>query len=521
MAWIMRKLVENARRCPERPALITGEETLTYAALIRQVSAVACEMQRHGILEGDVTAIALPRGTRQIVTALASLWLGSPFAVVDLDEPPARQRAQIRASLAARLVTESEAEEIEGVPTMSPGDVDGSEPAMATPGPNDAAYIVFTSGTTGSPKPVAVPHRALDNYTKQIALLLEQLRPTNTPLECASVTSFATDLGHTALFPALVSGDTVHLVDKATMRDPVTFGRYMATHSIDVLKSTPSHISVHLGLGARDVLPRKLMIFGGEPLSWELVDQVTAIGTCKVLNHYGPSETTIGVLTYSVDPRRKEHRSTNSVPLGQPLAGVSVEVVDEDLRSVPPGEPGELLVWGECVALGYIGAHDATRMRFVPVPVWHRSPDRSTSPLAFRTGDTVRKLPSGDIEFLGRADRQVKIHGQRIELGEVEAALRRSPGVRDAVVSFDTDTGLRAYLVPADAGEPPTAKSLRAFLRETLPLAAIPRGFTVLDDVPLTISGKLDRNKLAHSNRSGPTTSTGRHCGQDTAHEQR
>lgn len=503
MSWIMRSLVQNAQLYPQRAALVAEDGTLTYSALVRRVAAAAGEMQRCGVLDGDITAIALRRGTPQIITALAAMWIGAPFAIVDVDEAPERRRAKIRASLATWLVVEGEANAAyaaEGVPTLRISTVEdtGPGPELASPDVDDAAYIVFTSGTTGAPKSVAVPHRALNNYSQFLSSVLDQVRSVGAPLSCASVTSFATDLGHTAIFPALVSGDTVHLVDKPTMMDPLAFGSYMRAHSVDVLKSTASHISVHLDHGARDVLPRKLMIFGGEPLSWDLVDQVAQDGTCGVLNHYGPSETTIGVLTYAVDPRREEHRSSAHVPLGKPIDGVSVEVVGEDLRAVRPGETGELLVWGECVALGYLGSRDATRARFVPLPSWLGSSTAGARPaIAYRTGDTVRRLASGDIEFLGRNDRQVKIHGQRIELGEVEAALRRCPHVRNAVVVHDNGTGLSAYVIPADPASPPDTKSLRSHLREQLPVSAIPRVFTVLEHIPLTLSGKLDATRLA------------------------
>ncbi|WP_082404179.1 amino acid adenylation domain-containing protein [Saccharothrix sp. NRRL B-16348] len=504
MSWLARMLEEHARLRPRATALVAGDGVLTYDALVRRVATTAGELRRRGVLDGDVLAIALPRGTSQVVAALAAMWVGAPFAIIDVDEPPDRRRGQIRACLATWLVDGSEADTVDGVPTVRLRGVEAPAPAMASPDRDDAAYVVFTSGSTGTPKAVAVPHRALDNYAARVAESLEHFRSTGEQLSFASVTSFATDLGHTAVFPALVSGDAVHLVDKPTMMDPLALGRYMRSHAVDVLKSTPSHISVHLGAGARDVLPRKLMIFGGEALTWDLVDQVLANGTCEVLNHYGPSETTIGVLTYPVDPDRAEHRSSATVPLGTPIGGVSVEVVDEDLGAVPEGEPGELLVWGQCVALGYIGAPDSTRSRFVPLPA-HCRP-AGDSAVAYRTGDRVRRLPSGDIEFLGREDRQLKLHGQRIELGEVEAALRRHPQVRTAVVSYDASEGLHAHVVPTDPTEPPDTKSLRRFLRAALPVAAIPRSFTVLESVPLTLSGKVDIGRLARSDRADPTT---------------
>lgn len=505
MTWITQMLVRNAQQYPQRPALVAGDGTLTYRELVRRVEATAHELRRRGVLDGDIVAIALRRGTRQVVTALAAMWLRAPFAIVDVDDPADRRRAQIRASRAALLVVEADAEEADveqDVPTMRlPALVESATagPELGSHADTDAAvYIVFTSGTTGAPKAVAVPYRALDNYTRFLGSVLARVRPAGAALSCASVTSFATDLGHTTIFPALVAGDAVHLVDKPTMMDPIGFGNYLRTHSIDVLKSTPSHISVLLDVAAGEVLPRKLMIFGGERLSWHLVDQVKKVGTCAVLNHYGPSETTIGVLTYPVDPSRTDHRSSAYVPIGKPIDGVSVEVVDEQLRAVRPGETGELLVWGECVALGYLGSRHATSARFVSLPPELRPPGVGVpAPTAYRTGDTVRRLPSGDIEFLGRTDRQIKLHGQRIELGEVESALRGHPDVRNAVVVHHEDTGLSAYLVVADPISPPDSKSLRNFLRKTLPVSAVPRVFTVLESFPLTLSGKLDLNRLA------------------------
>ncbi|WP_156755347.1 amino acid adenylation domain-containing protein [Actinokineospora pegani] len=488
MTWMARVLLDHARLRARDTALVADDTMVSYGELARRVGAAAGEMRRRGVLDGDVVVVGLPRGVGQVVAALAAMWVGAAFAVVDVEEAAGRRRAQVLASSATWAVGDVGADGVE-VLRLPGGEDSAAFPAAAETRGDDAAYVVFTSGTTGDPKAVAVPRRALANYAHWFGSVLDRVRSGGAPLSCASVTSFATDLGHTAIFPALIAGDSVHLVGRSTMMDPIAFGRYMRAHAIDVLKSTPSHMAVHVDAGAFDVLPRRLMVFGGEPLPWGLVDRVRAHGGCRVLNHYGPSETTIGVLTYPVEEGAAEHRSCAHVPLGTPIGGVSAAVVDEDLRAVAPGETGELVVWGECVALGYLGAPAATRERFVRLP--------GRAGRAYRTGDTARGLASGDIEFLGRGDRQVKVHGQRIELGEVEAALRRCPGVGNAVVSHSPDTGLHAHVVAAEPQAPPDGRALRRLLRESLPVAAIPRGFTVLAEIPLTLSGKLDTARLA------------------------
>lgn len=510
MSWTIRTIAENAKRHPQRCAIVAEDATLTYSTLLEHVVDTASMMRCRGVLDGDLVAIALPRGARQVTTALASMWLGAAFVILDLDEPAKRLRTSLRASTATWLVIgQDTSDELlnTGVPQLDIADVEPSPASthrspMHTSSPGHPAYAVLTSGTTGAPKPVVVPHRALDNYVSSFLPTFDRLREEREPMSFASVTSFATDLGHTMIFPGLAAGDSVHLISRSVMMDPIRFSGYMRENRIDILKSTPSHLAIHMEFGAYGVLPRRLMIFGGEPLPWDLADAVKQHGSCDVLNHYGPSETTIGVLTFPLESSTAEHRKCAHVALGKPISNVSVAVVDEELRPVASGESGELLIWGQCVALGYLGATDATRERFIPLPVeFHKPLVSREQQVAYRTGDMVRKLAGGDIEFIGRRDRQVKINGQRAELDDIERTIFSLAGVRNVAVVYEQERGLTAYIT-VHAGSQ-IAETLRRELRAHLPIALIPRHIVPLDSIPLSLSGKRDTNALLNRVRLG------------------
>ncbi|HKV09683.1 MAG TPA: AMP-binding protein, partial [Thermoanaerobaculia bacterium] len=264
----------------------------------------------------------------------------------------------------------------------------------------------------------------------------------------ATVSTFAADLGHTVVFASLATGGTLYVPARERLTDPGRLAAFLERHPVDVLKIVPSHLSALLSADRPErVLPRRLLVLGGEAAAWPLLFRVHELAPdCRVLNHYGPTETTVGVLTFPT--WEEDGRRAATVPLGRPLPGVRAVLVDSRLRLAPPGAPGELLIGGPQVSRGYLGRPGLTAERFLPDPFG------AAGERLYRTGDRVRALPGRSLEFLGRIDQQVKIRGIRVEPGEIEAALAACPEVREAVAaarpSASGEPRLVAWVVPAD-----------------------------------------------------------------------
>src|SRR4029077_6331781 len=252
---------------------------------------------------------------------------------------------------------------------------------------------------------------------------------------------------------------------------------YLRAHPVDVLKITPSHLNALLvGADGADVLPKRWLVIGGEALSWDIVARVRELGSCRILNHYGPTETTVGSCTFVVD-ESEQSPQTATAPIGSPLANTLCYVLDEGGRAVPEGLAGELYIAGAGVASGYVGRPDLTEERFLPAPFAGQG-------RLYATGHRVRRLPDGDLEFMGRRDDQVKIRGFRVEPAEIEAALRSHEYVDEAVVVAPLDARgehrVIAYVVASNV----TMDELRRHLADWIPEFMIPSTFVPIDAVP-------------------------------------
>jgi acyl-coenzyme A synthetase/AMP-(fatty) acid ligase len=345
---------------------------------------------------------------------------------------------------------------------------------------------MYPSGSTGMPKGVAVSHRNLAVYTSGI---LERLGA-GERTQFAAVSDISTDLGNTAIFPALTTGGCVHVIDPETSIDGEALAAYVEDHPIDVIKITPTHLRTLLGVGD-GFLPRRWLVVGGEALSWDLVERIRATGaTCRILNHYGPTEATVGCCTLEV-PAQSGVWSPATVPIGQPLPGVHAYILDGQLEPVPVGVDGELCIAGAGVARGYVNRSEETAQRFVADEL------SQAGARMYRTGDRARFLRDGTIAFLGRVDDQVKIRGFRVELGEIEATILRHPAVSEAAVVTreygNGDLSLVAYVV---ASPELTPSELQSFVGHSLPEYMTPSRFVAIDALPLTPSGKVDRQAL-------------------------
>lgn len=503
------RVMAGARRAPDVVAVVGRDGMLTYAQLETRANQIANQLIGLGVSRGQLVGLCLDRSSEAIAGLLGILKSGAGYVPLVPDLPPARLAAQIDQAALRIVVTRSEfvarlpAEGVNllrlDVESASLAGKPSTEPNVAV-AVDDVAYVLFTSGSTGVPKGVAVTHANVMTYTeaitKRLGVTVER------PLAYATVSTLGADLGNTAIFPALVTGGTLHVIAGDVATDAARFGDYVAAHSVDVLKITPSHLRALLtGPHADAILPRQWLVFGGEALPWDLAERVLHAGPCRVLNHYGPTEATVGCATFEVtvdSAAAARAAGAQTVPIGNPLANVQLHVVDANGEAVPVGIPGELYIGGAGVAQGYLGQPERTAEAFVVRPVFGR---------VYRTGDRVRRLPTGALEFLDRRDGQVKVRGYRVELGEVEQVLAGHPSVAQvAVVVQEAPAGgsmLAAYVVQqgtgyaAAHGERPTAERLTAWLAERLPDYMVPGVVVLVPELPLTPNGKVDRAALA------------------------
>jgi amino acid adenylation domain-containing protein len=491
---------EQVRRAPEDVALIAEPERLSYRDLDRRSNRLAHRLLQLGAGPGRLVALYLERSADFVAGILASHKAGAAYLPLDPAFPPSRIESILADAEPAVLVTcapllaglaggrrervlclDRESEAIQALPEVPPATFCA---------PEMLAYVIYTSGSTGRPKGVAVEHRHLLSYVRGV---LDRLRPPG-GASWAVVSTLAADLGHTCVFPALATGGCLHVVARERAADPAAFAEYCRRHPIDCLKIVPSHMAA-LELSAGEVaLPRLRLILGGEACSRALAERLrTAAPTgCVIFNHYGPTETTVGVTACPLaGPARGEGGEGATVPLGRPLADTRAYVVGPDLRPVPLGVPGELLLGGGHVARGYVRRPDLTADRFLPDPFG------APGERLYRSGDLVRSLSDGSLEFLGRIDRQVKIRGFRIELGEIESALVEHPEIRAAVVEVREDRHGERRLVAWVVGTGlASARELEAFLARRLPEPMVPGAFVALASLPLTANGKVDRKAL-------------------------
>ena len=495
---------EQVDGTPDALALVAGTARLSYAALERRANRIANHLRKLGVGPDSVVGLCLGRSSEMIEGLLGILKAGGAYVPLDPAYPPARL-AQILEEAGARIVVTEEGSDQnlpDGVIRIrldadaAAIERESDARAVSGAGPEGLVYVLFTSGSTGEPKGVAVEHRQLVNYVRGVAERLA-LPPGSS---YAHVSTFSADLGNTVLFPPLCLGGTLHVLAQELTTDPDELGAYFEREEIDCLKIVPSHLSALLsGAHPERVIPRKLLVLGGEGSSWELIGRLEKLAPAtRILNHYGPTETTVGVLTHAVERGRRE-AGTVIVPLGRPLPNSRIYVLDARRRPQPTGIPGEVYIGGSGVARGYLGRPDLTAERFLPDPFAGEPGARM-----YRTGDRARRLADGTLVFLGRIDFQVKIRGFRVELGEIEAALASHPDLTDAVVlaieneneSVSGGKHLAAFVV-AKTTPAPDAATLAAFVAARLPEYMVPASIVVLPALPLTPNGKIDRLALA------------------------
>ncbi len=486
---------------PHAVAVVCENQSLTYGELDRRTSNLAASLAEAGARPDLTVGLLAERSVEMIVGLLAIMKSGAAYLPIDPATPPERIRFLLADSGACLLLAQSALLLPNELPCRKFffDDVVDAGTVFVPPAvdPDNLAYVIYTSGSTGRPKGVAVEQRQLLNYLRAI---VERMRP-SLPSSFALVSTLAADLGHTAIFPAFATGATLHVISSDLIGDGVALGSYMRRHNVECMKIVPSHLRALLASApAGEVLPSKLLILGGESSSLALIKEIhTLAPSCAILNHYGPTETTVGVLTHRFTGGPVEG---NALPLGTPLANVTVYVLDESLSPVGRETVGEICIGGASVARGYVGAPDLTAERFVPDSY------STTGGRLYRTGDRGRLRTDGTIEFIGRVDHQVKIRGFRVELGEIESVLQSHPSIVAAVAMLREDVPedprLVAYVVVREGCEV-SMGDLHAWMSGRVPQQMIPSVFVLMDQLPLSPSGKIDRHALpvAHITRSG------------------
>ncbi|HYV13037.1 MAG TPA: amino acid adenylation domain-containing protein [Pyrinomonadaceae bacterium] len=484
---------EQAARTPEHAALESEGEKLTYAELDRRSNQLARRLRLAGVGPEVAVGVLLDRSPEMVVALLGVLKAGGFYVPIDPAYPSERISVILRDSRPALLLTQTHLEaslSAHRLPLICldrevGDDTDNGVEAGATP--DNLAYIIYTSGSTGVPKGVMISHRAISNRL----LWMQRAYPLGAGDRVLQKTSISFDASIWEFFVPLISGATLVMARPGGHQDSAYLADAVASHGVTTLQLVPSMLQVMLDEpGFAKCSSLKRLFCGGEALTGEMQARFFELHDAELINLYGPTEVSIDATSWQCQSH-SEHRV---VPIGRPLANVRVYLLNAYQRPVPLGLPGEIYVGGVGLARGYHNLSSLTAEKFVPDPF---STERGAR--LYRTGDLGRQLPDGTLEFLGRADHQVKLRGFRIELGEIEAALERHPAVnRAVVVVYEDETAgprLAAYVL-ANEGEDLTGGDLRSFLEETLPEYMVPVTFVPLEELPLLPNGKVDRRSL-------------------------
>ena len=476
----------QVEKTPDAVAVVFEEEELTYQELNQRANQLAYYLRELGVDTNALVGICVERSLEMLVGLLGILKAGGAYIPLDPAYPQERLAFMLEDSQVSVLLTQQHLLEV--LPKFAATtlvSLDGDREKIARQNKNNLArqvqsdnlaYIIYTSGSTGKPKGVQIPHRAVVNF-------LSSMRRTPGLTETdilLSVTTLSFDIAALELFLPLAVGARVVVVSREVASDGVRLLAKLTESGATIMQATPSTWRLLLAAGWEGNKGLKILC-GGEALPQTLADELRS--RCEVLwNMYGPTETTIWSTVCRVEEQ---------VTIGRPIANTQVYILDPYQHPVPIGVPGELYIGGDGVSLGYLNQPELTAEKFVPNSF-------NGDGYLYKTGDLVRYLADGNIEYIGRCDRQVKVRGFRIELGEIETRLSKHPNVREAVVigtvKNPEEKRLVAYIIPD--GEVPTSSKLRDWLQQILPNYMVPSAFVTLEKMPLLPNGKVNRRAL-------------------------
>ncbi|GAA3708023.1 amino acid adenylation domain-containing protein [Streptomyces tremellae] len=490
-----RLVEEQAGRTPDAVAVETEDTSLTYRELVVQAHALAAHLRARGVVDGDVVGVHDERSPELVVGLLAVLAAGAAYLPLDPELPASRLRFQIEDSGARHVLTRSafaagpasHGAETIAVDTVLPTLAAPASPVPQTSGPESIAYVIYTSGSTGRPKGVAVPHRGVVNRL----LWMQDAYRLTAEDRVLQKTPFAFDVSVWEFFWPLLNGAVLHLAAPGTHRDPRALARTIDRHRVTTVHFVPSMLDLFLSEPAARELPTlRQVMCSGEVLRPETVGRFFGLyggrdSAPELYNLYGPTEASIDVTHWRCTPGD----ASRPVPIGRPVANTRLYVLDRQGQPLPDGVAGELHIGGVQVAAGYLNRPELTAASFVPDPF--------AAGTLYKTGDLAVRRQDGVFLYRGRLDHQVKVHGLRIEPGEIESVLLTHPNIERAVVTApqgpDGERQLVAHVVPV--GEVADAELL-ALLHEKLPASMAPAHFVTLAALPLLPNGKLDRKAL-------------------------
>lgn len=489
------QVARQAALAPAAPAVLFGDTVLSYGELHRRSVRQARQLMADGIKPGDIVAVALPRSEQLLIALLAIMRTGAAYLPIDSDGPAERIAMVLDDAAPIAVIATAEIHGRlamgGGVPLL-PEQLDAAVPEQGAEAdlahPEGVAYVLYTSGSTGRPKGVEVTHGNLANFLQGMA---RQLRPASGDRFLA-VTTVTFDIAGLELYLPLTVGACIVMAGNGAAQQPLELARLIRDSGVTHAQATPSLWRILLA-NPETRLEQVHALVGGEALGAELAARLK-VAAARVTQFYGPTETTVWSTAYEL-----EDIGSGAPPIGRPILNTRLYVLDAARRPVMTGAIGELCIGGAGVAKGYLHRPQLTEERF---PL---DPFAGDGSRMYCTGDLVRWRDDGLLEFIGRADTQVKIRGHRIELGEIENLLARHPAVAAAAVTASRDAGgsmaLAAYVVPRD-GAALDLDSLRTFLGPRLPEPALPASVTVLEALPLTPNGKLDRRTLPAPERA-------------------
>lgn len=505
---LIAQIAERAESIPNKVAIVFEEQKITYRQLQEKSAQLAHFLQHAGVKKEDLVPICISNPMDMVIGILAILKSGGAYVPFDPDFPVERIRYMIEDTAANVVLTDSLSTHfVSAAAGKTIVLVDGQKEEIAKMtadidingiGMANLAYVIYTSGSTGKPKGALIEQRNVSDYM-QGAL-------SHIPLaECKTFvlgTSMATDQGSTTLYSALVLGAELHLFRKELFNDVEYIHGYFNRYSIDFLKLVPSHWK-SLSLDGQDLLPKKLMMLGGEALHTTILNDFLKgpSDICTLVNHYGPTETTIGSLMHTIDHTKPYH---HTIPIGKVFCDETAYILDADFQPVTGDAIGEVYIGGAGVGRGYLNRPELTAERYLDDPFSEKENARM-----YKTGDLACWTFEGNIQFLGRIDDQVKVRGYRIELGEIESVLQQAPGVKYGVVlareTGDGDKRLIGYVICPQQYD---KQAIIGYLESKLPPFMVPQLLMQLEAFSFLPNGKVDKKKLPDPDASTLLTNT-------------
>jgi amino acid adenylation domain-containing protein/non-ribosomal peptide synthase protein (TIGR01720 family) len=502
---IHRLFEEQALKTPDAIALRFNHEAMTYQELNQAANQLAHFLQHHYQIATSLISVCFEHSFEMVISLLAVLKAGAAYVPLDPAYPPSRLASMLKDAKSRLVLTQShlmtalEESAPENVHVLAINNAlyaaESTDNLADYSQTADLAYVIYTSGTTGLPKGVMISHKNVGNYLSSIGRNEAYQRATT--VDCSS--SIAFDATIAVLLAPLVTGLCVVLCEEAIKRDPSLFIEYVRKQAIDLLRVTPSYLSALLISTSprqlRETLSQvRCLIIGGEKAnSADIRAWRKHFPTCDIINHYGPTETTVACALFTIPANAELDKAL----IGKPAHNHQFYVLDRFCHPVPIGVAGELYIGGAGVARGYLNQPELTNERFIVNPFATAADKENGYTRLYKTGDLVRWLADGNLEFLGRNDFQVKIRGYRVELNEIEQVLLQHESIQQCVVvtceKSPADLHLVAYYV---SKAPLNSSSLKHHLEKHLPVYMVPSVFIALEAFPLTLNGKLDRNAL-------------------------